>query len=180
MQKVLTQFGKPKVILLLGILFLVNLVLFSLPAVAGSRPQILAEAPKLTVPDMKGFYSPTYVYDFLAAIGPTGRHAYQMMHFTTDLAFPFIYGSLLFAGICRMVVGLAKGKKAQLPFLAVLPVAADLAENFTMVAITASFPTYRAGLTWLAQVFTLLKFGGIAACLIIIGTLLIRQRRSHS
>lgn len=178
MQRALTQFGKPKVILLLGILFLVNVMLFALPAVAGSRPQILAEAPKLTVPDMKGFYSPTYVYDFLAAIGPTGRHAYQMMHLTTDLAFPFIYGSLLFAGIGRMV-SLAKGNNANLPLLAVLPVAADLAENFTMAAITASFPTYRAGLTWLAQAFTLLKFGGIAACLILIGILLIRRRRSQ-
>ena len=179
MQSALTQFGKPKVILLLGILFLVNLTLFSLPTVAGSRPQILAAAPKLTVPDMKGFYSPAYVYDFLAAIGPDGRHAYQMMHFTTDLAFPLIYGSLLFAGSCRMV-SLAKGNKAHLPFLAVLPVAADLAENFTLAAITASFPAYRAGLTWLAQAFTLLKFGGIAACLVVIGTLLIRRRRSRS
>ena len=177
MRSILTQFGKPKVILLLASLFVVNLILFSIPALAGSRPQILAEAPGYTVPDMKAVYSPAYVHDFLSAIGPAGRHAYQMMHLTTDLAFPFAYGLLLFTLLCRSA-NQGKGMPSWLPFLVILPVAADLAENFTMMAITASFPAYRAGLTWLAQAFTLLKFGGIAAVLVVLSGHLIRRWQS--
>lgn len=174
MEKLAAQFGKPRVIFVLGILLLVNLALFSLPALAGSRPQILATAPNLSIPDMKGLYSPAYIAAFLAAIGPQGRQAYQMMHFTTDLAFPFIYGLFLFAVLCRLT-HLGKSPHPALPLIAILPLAADLAENFSMVAITANFPTALPGLVWLAQAFTILKFGGIGFCLVIIATLLMRK-----
>jgi len=175
MKKLAIRFGKPGVILVLGILLLVNLALFSLPALAGSQPRILAAAPDLSIPDMKGFYSPAYIAAFLAAIGPQGRHAYQMMHFTTDLAFPFIYGLFLFAVLCRQV-NLGKSPHPALPLIALLPLAADLAENFSMVAITANFPAALSGLVWLAQAFTILKFGGIGLCVVVIAVLLVRKR----
>ena len=177
MPNIIKRFNNPRITLVLGILVLVNLALFSLPALAGSRPKILASAPELAVPDMKGIYSPDYVYDFLTAIGPAGRHAFQMMHFTTDLVFPLLYGLLLFAMLCRLVSQQAGGN-VHLPLLALLPVASDLAENFSLVMITAQYPAFHPRLTWLAQGFTLLKFGGLLATLTVIVILFSMSRKT--
>lgn len=176
MKNIIKRFGNPRVLLLLIILVLINLALFSIPTLAGSRPNILASAPGYAVPDMKGVYSPDYVYDFLKAVGPAGRHAYQMMHFTTDLAFPILYGLLLFSGLCRLA-DLNSGIHPTLPLIALMPFLSDLAENFSMVAITAKFPDFLPSLIRLAQVFTIFKFGGIFFCLAVIVILIIRQKK---
>lgn len=175
MTKLTTLFGQTKVILILGLLLVINLSLFSLPGLAGSRPKILAAAPEYMVPDMKGFYSPAYIADFLTAIGPEGRQAYQMMHFTTDLAFPLVYGLLIFAGFSRMLT-VGKATRSTLPLIALVPVLADLAENFSMVAITTAYPRSMPALVWMAQAFTLIKFGGIGFCMVALVFLWLRQR----
>lgn len=176
MRTIVKHFSNPRLILVLGILLMIDLVLFSIPSLAGSQSQILAAAPDFTLPDIKGIYTPAYVYEFLAAIGPAGRHAYQMMHFTTDLALPLLYGLLLFAGICRLV-SLQPGININLPLVALLPMTSDLAENFCMVTITAKYPEVHTGLTWLAQGFTLLKFSGFAICLAVIIFSIARHRK---
>jgi hypothetical protein len=99
-----------------------------------------------------------------------------MMHFTTDLAFPLLYGLLLFAALCRLVRQ-QTGVNTHLPLLALLPVVSELAENFSLVTITAQYPTFHPGLTWLAQGFTLLKFGGLLTSLTVIIILLSRSRK---
>lgn len=175
MQNIIKRFNNPRILLLLGILVLFNLSAFSISSLAGSRPRILASAPEFAIPDMKGIYSPAYIYDFLAAIGPAGRHAYQIMHLTTDLAFPVLYGLLFFAGLCRLVSQQA-GSNIYLPLITILPVVSDLTENFAMVAITAKYPAFHPGLIWFAQVFSLLKFGGLIVCLAVIILLFTRQR----
>ena len=163
MQVLIEKFSNRRLIILLGILLLANLLLFSLPGFPGSRPTILANAPFQKIPDMMGIYSPQEVYDFLTAIGPAGREAYQLMHFSSDLAFPLVYGLFLFSWLSRLVVG--KDPKTQyLPLIAFLASAADLAENFTMVYITDRFPSFLPGLTRLSQVFSLVKFAGIGIC----------------
>ncbi|QRN84445.1 hypothetical protein JR338_12735 (plasmid) [Chloroflexota bacterium] len=177
MQNIIKRFGNSRVVLMLLVLVLFNVALFSIPALAGSRPRILALAPNYSVPDMKGIYTPDYVYDFLTAIGPAGRQAYQMMHFTTDLAFPFLYGLLLFAGLSLLVTQ-NSGESRPFPLIAFLPFVSDLAENFIMVAITASYPKFKPGLIWLAQGFTLLKFGGITFCVVVIVFLSIKHRKT--
>ena len=163
----LQKLGQKKVILPLLAIFLINLALFSLPGLPGSRPVILAAAENLTIPDMKGIYSPEYIYGFLESIGPAGRSAYQSMHFTTDLAFPLVYGALLFSLLCG-AANKAHLRTRWLPFIAFFPTIIDLAENFTFVYITNQFPTSLPGLTRMAQVFTIMKFGGIIFCLLVI------------
>lgn len=175
MKTISKRLSNPRAIILLLILVSINLALFSIPALAGSRPRILALAPEYTVPDMKGSYSPDYVYDFLTAIGPEGRHAYQMMHFTTDLAFPILYGALLFAVLSRLV-DVKSGINPNLRWIALLPFISDLAENFLMVAITAKYPDFLPGLTKIAQGFTLLKFGGLFLCVAVIIVMSIRPK----
>ena len=163
----LQKLGQKKVILPLLAIFLVNLALFSLPGLPGSRPVILASAENLTIPDMKGIYSPEYVYGFLESIGPAGRSAYQSMHYTTDLVFPLVYGALLFALLCRAVQK-SQTKVQWLPFIAFFPTIIDLAENFTFVYITNHFPVFLPELTRIAQVFTIAKFSGIGLCLLMV------------
>ncbi|MBG0786975.1 MAG: hypothetical protein H0S79_17910 [Anaerolineaceae bacterium] len=175
MRNIEKRFGNPRVVLLFLILVILNMAMFSIPSLAGSRPRILASAPEYTVPDMKGIYTPDYIYDLLTVIGPAGRQAYQMMHFTTDLAFPFLYGLLIFSGL-SLLASRDSEVRHFLPLIALLPFVSDLAENFTMVAITASYPKFKPGLTWLAQGFTLLKFGGIIFCVVVIVILSIKHR----
>lgn len=174
----LQKFGQRKLILVLTVLFLLNLALFSLPDVPGSTFNITAAAPDLQIPDTLGIYSPEKVHAFLQAIGPEGRAAYQWMHFTTDLAFPLVYGWLLFAILCRCVLN-TSSKFQRLPFLGWLIAAVDLAENFTLVAITDRYPTFSPALTRLAQVFTIAKFAGIALSLAAIIFLWVKKFR-HS
>ena len=169
------KMGQTKVILPLAVLFLINLVLFSLPGVPGSRPMILGATDGVKIPDMMGIYSPEDVYTFLESVGPEGRSVYQTMHYATDLAFPLVYGALLFALLCRETRK-TETKFRWLPFLALLPTVADLAENFIMVYITAHFPEFLPGMTRLAQVFTLIKFGGIGLCVGIIFILFLKRK----
>ncbi|MCB2209975.1 hypothetical protein KQH62_03670 [bacterium] len=179
MAKIVRYFGQRKVVILLGVLLVLNLLLFSLSAFPGSQPQILATAPTRQIPDMMGIYSPQAVYDFLTDIGPEGRAAYQLMHFSSDLVFPLIYGMLLFALISRRLLQRDRAPY-QIALLAFVGPLFDLAENFSMVAITNSFPTAMPGLTRLAQVFTLLKFGGIGLSILTILVLAVRNTRRAS
>ena len=166
MQILIEKFSNRRLITFLGILLLVNLLLFSFPNFPGSSSVILAAAPNQNIPDLMGFYSPQAVYDFLSAVGPSGREAYQLMHFSTDLAFPLVYGLFLFAWLSRSVRG-RRTKLQYLPLIAFIASGADLAENFSMVYLTATFPAFHPGLTRLAQVFSLVKFAGIGTCIFI-------------
>lgn len=173
----LQKMGQKKVILPLTIIFLINLALFSIPGFPGSRPMILSSAADLNIPDMMGIYSPEDVYHFLETIGAEGRSAYQAMHFTSDLAFPLIYGALLFSALC-WATSKAQVKARWLPFIAFFPTLVDLAENFTLVIITGRFPNFLPGLTHLAQVFTILKFTGIGVSFIALVILVIKEKAS--
>lgn len=179
MAKIIEKFGQRWIVLLLSGLFLLNLLLFSLPAFPGSQPQILAAAPTRQIPDMMGIYSPEAVNDFLADIGPSGRAAYQLMHFSSDLAFPLVYGLLLFALISRRLMQ-REGTPYWIALLAFVGTLFDLAENFSMVAITNSYPTPLPGLTRLAQVFTLLKFSGIGLGVLIVLVLAVQNARTSN
>ena len=173
----LQKIGQKKVILPLTIIFLINMVLFSIPGFPGSRPVILSSAGGLNIPDMMGIYSPEEVYHFLDTIGAEGRSAYQTMHFATDLVFPLIYGALLFSSLC-WATHKAQSKTQWLPFVAVFPTLVDLAENFTLVFITNRFPDFLPGWTRAAQVFTILKFTGISVSFIALIVLVIKKKAS--
>jgi hypothetical protein len=177
MQKLIEKFSNRRLIAFLGILLLANLLLFSLPGFPGNRFTILASASGQQIPDMMGFYSPQHVYNFLTSIGPAGREAYQLMHFSTDLAFPLIYGLFLFSWLSRSILNMSAISQ-YLPLIAFLASGADLAENFTMVYLTATFPVQHPGMVRLAQVFTLLKFLGIGIC-ILIGIILTLKNNLH-
>lgn len=178
----MAYFGTKRCILILGALLLINLALFSIPGVPGSTARITASAPDQTPPDILGIYSPEVVTTFLETIGAEGRAQYQIMHLTTDLAFPLVYGLSLFSLLSWLTLRL--NLQAQwIPWLGLLATGFDLAENFTFVFITDRYPQEFSGLTWLAQVFTIGKFAMVGISILAalyLGLRKLSQTLTHS
>jgi len=160
-------FNKKESIIFLGILFLVNMALFYLPDFPMSAPSITRAAPGLQIPDIRVFYTPNQLYDFLTRIEASGREAFRRMHLTLDLAFPVIY-SLFFFSLTRLLMTLTSARKKSLSYSIFLAVLFDLAENLTLNSITTCYPQFREGLSKLAQLFTLIKFATILFSLMLI------------
>lgn len=172
----MAYFGTKRCSLILGVLLLINLALFSIPGVPGSTARITASAPDQTPPDILGIYSPEVVTTFLETIGAEGRAQYQIMHLTTDLAFPLVYGLFLFSLLSRLTLSLNL-RVQWIPWLGLVATGFDLAENITFLFITHRYPQAFPGLIWLAQVFTLGKFAVIGISLIMALYLWIRKIR---
>lgn len=171
--------GQKKRVVLLGILMMVNIALFSLPGLPANIAKVIGENPDTQIPDMQPGYSVDEVYDFLTLIGPEGRQAYQLMHLTTDLAFPIVYGVFLFSIISYLLVetGLQQFFVA---LSGILAAGFDLAENFTLLYVTDRFPKFLPGLVNLARILTLAKFSFMFVSFLIIGFLFIKTLRRPS
>jgi len=156
------------------VLLLINTTFFSLPGFPGSLSKITEQAPEQNPPDVKMFYSPNEVCEFLKAIWPEGRQAFQIMHLTIDLSFPLLYGMLFFILIKHLASRLSKSFEP-LPWLGLLTAVMDLAENLSHVFITNQFPSCKPNLVKVAQIFTISKFSLIIICLSLIGYLTLRN-----
>lgn len=165
--------SQKKTILVLGLLILVNMMLFSLPSLPYSSNNVTANAPDMQIPDMMFIYSADYIYNFLTAIGPSGRESYQLTHLTIDLSFPLLF-SLFFAALISRFVNLLGWPSNTLPFICLFSGVLDLAENFTLVTITHRFPEYLQNLSKLSQTFTLGKFSFMAVNFTLVGYLAIK------
>jgi hypothetical protein len=184
MKRINVKFGQRRQLIFLGALLLINLTLFYIPNVPGSIPNILqyaADSSTLTIPDMKFYSDIDEIYTFLADITQEGRHAYQIMHWTTDLAFPILYALFLFSLTARNLltadVELQKKKPSNLlPFLALIPAGFDLIENFILLYITKHFPEYFGVLMSALRLFTAGKFFFLFVNLTLILYLVIKNR----
>lgn len=108
----MTHFFTPKVwIFLLGILLVLNAIIFYFPNNLGSIPSITDAFPELQIQDMSNNYSFKDSKTFLVEIGPSGRNAYQRLHLTTDFVFPFVYGLFFFEIIQYFLEKLSFRKK---------------------------------------------------------------------
>lgn len=168
--------SQKKTILVFGLLVLVNmmlLMLFSLPGLPFNNSSVTSNAPDMQIPDMMLIYSVDYVYDFLTAIGPTGRETYQLTHLTIDLSYPILF-SLFFAAVIGRFVHLLDWPVKTLPVICLFSGVFDLAENFTLVYITHRFPEYLPNLSKLSQTFTLGKISFIAVNFTLAGYLAIK------
>jgi len=158
MRKPIIVFIQKHKLLLLLLLLLINFSLFNIPSFPGSTHQVtkLSEGNSI-IPDMMEVYSLESIYQFLTDIEPEGRNAYQVLHLTTDLAFPLVYG-LFFYTLISHLADTEKSSHKLLPYLSLTATFFDLAENFTLFLLTARYPKFLPGLTDLAQFFTIAKF----------------------
>jgi hypothetical protein len=176
------RFVNKRRMLILGALFIINMVLFYLPFVPGSIPSISKHAAVQDIPDVKAIYSADDVYQFLTAIGKEGRSAYQLMHLTIDFTFPLVYG-LLFFSIITYQVNRLEFEQKHLALIAFVAAAFDFFENGTHLYINGTYPAYQLRATAIAELFSLLKFSFIAASLmtiIILGIKIIKVKPKKS
>jgi len=126
-------------IIFLTILLVINFCIFYFPGLPGSIPRVIGKSTGVTIPDMRLRYTVDELHAFLTGIGSEGRQAFQWMHLSTDLAFPLIYGLLLYSIIYRLSFQLGwPGKRLSL--LGFLPTVFDLVENFSLLYITSQYP----------------------------------------
>ncbi len=111
-------------------------------------------------PDTKLFYTGQQLQTMASTYGDEGRAAYIHARFTFDLAFPFVYG-LFFLLANSYLLGKTTRSGSGWRLLNLLPCLAvlfDLAENISVSAVMASFPSFNPVVVTLAQIFTPLKW----------------------
>jgi hypothetical protein len=177
------SFAKPRLILILGVFFVVNLIAFYLPGAPGNVPPSSSLPEGVRMPDMQGVFSPEDINHYLTEIGETGRDSYRLMHLTTDFAFPFVYGLLFTTAISWLILNQKKPIWPGLALAGFITAVFDLGENFLLLYITGTYPAYHLRITAAASLFSILKFTFFAGSFLIIAFLGIRrltQRRREN
>lgn len=135
------------------------------PRPPGEPPRPADERPTL---DARGWYSAATAHEVLCRLGERGRKFYGWSEVTLDLAFPFVYGTLLAAFLVRLWAE-PWGRWAVLVPLAA--VVLDLLENVTIARLALSYAEGKISLLgWAAGVFTA---GKTAALLLSLALVLI-------
>jgi hypothetical protein len=131
-----------------------------------SRPQASAAG----TPDLSLFYSKGDLYRWAEAYGEQGRRDYVRARFTFDVAWPLVYTFFLATAISWLCgKAFQPGSRWQLANLApVLGMLFDFMENITTSLVMARFPQPTPVIDALAGVFTLLKWGFIAASFLLL------------
>jgi len=131
--------------------------------------------------DLHLAYSPGQVYEYLDALGATGRSAYIRMLLIPDLAFPVIYTmalSIALMLVLRKLIPLDRLSLCLFPFMIVI---ADWFENLSLVIVTREFPGHSDVIAVCASLFTSLKWTLIVLTLLILlaSVVLCLARRIH-
>lgn len=135
-------------------------------ALINGKPFGMAQLKAMTggvgILDMEMGYSPQKAYDHLAALGEAGR-AFNLHYIVPqDFIFPAIYSifyvittTFLFRKLFAEHSALQK-----ISLLTLLGGLADYCENLCIVTMLLRYPAQHATLANVANVFTLIKFGG--------------------
>jgi len=121
-------------------------------------------------PDLSLFYSKDDLYRWAEAYGEQGRQDYVRARFTFDVAWPLVYTFFLVTAISWLCSkAFEPGSRWQLANLApVLGMSFDFLENITTSLVMVRFPQPTPVVDALAGVFTLLKWGFIAASFVLL------------
>jgi hypothetical protein len=131
-----------------------------------SRPQ----ASEAGTPDLSLFYSKGDLYRWAEAYGEQGRQDYVRARFTFDVAWPLVYTFFLVTAISWLCAkAFQPGSRWQLANLApVLGMSFDFLENIATSLVMRRFPQPTPLVDALAGIFTLLKWGFIAASFVLL------------
>jgi hypothetical protein len=121
-------------------------------------------------PDLSLFYSRGELYRWAEAYGEQGRQEYVRARFTFDLGWPLVYTFFLVTAISWLCgKAFEPGSHWQLANLApVLGMLFDFLENIATSLVMVRYPQPTPVLDSLAGVFTLLKWGFIAASFVLL------------
>jgi hypothetical protein len=131
-----------------------------------SRPQ----GGEAGTPDLSLFYSKGDLYRWAEAYGEQGRQEYVRARFTFDVAWPLVYAFFLVTAISWLCGRAFEPDSGwQLANLApVLGMSFDFLENIATSLVMGRFPQPTPVVDSLAAVFTLLKWGFIAASFLLL------------
>jgi hypothetical protein len=125
-------------------------------------------------------YYPTWsasdARDLYAALGPTGRHAYQLFYLRLDFWFPVLTLTLFYSSL----LSLAFRERPRLRWMNLLPLvmyAADVAENLNHFAMAGSFPELSPARLTLGPVLSLTKYVLITALPLVAAMGFVSRRR---
>lgn len=116
-------------------------------------------------PDTSLYYTAGDLYRMAEAYSPQGRAAYVRARYTFDVVWPLVYLAFLATAISWLVkkAGLDWSTWGRLNLLPLAGVIFDFLENGSAAIVMARYPQPTVVLDHLAGVFTLLKWGFIAA-----------------
>ncbi|MGA9531668.1 MAG: hypothetical protein WBR18_03030 [Anaerolineales bacterium] len=173
-----------RVVAVSALAMLIMMVVFLPRADANSEMDV----GQVSLPDITFFYGPAHVDRFAEAQGPSGREQYVRDRLTLDIVFPIAYG-LFIASATASGFRRAFPHRlwlAQLGWVGLAAMSADIAENLLLSAIMVAYPRRIEPLSWLATATSAVKwvlvFLGMAlavSALIAWGWTAWRRRRAH-
>lgn len=166
-------------IIILGLIMVINFILFYWPGFPSSLTALTRHLPLNRIPDIHLRFSPEQIYDFLTRIGPEGRQAFRLMHLTIDLSFPIVY-SFFFFLILKCLLFNTRKAINWLPFLALLAGVVDLSENFILNYLAVQYPAFYPNLTGMVELITIIKFSLLTSVFIISIYFLVKSIRMPS
>jgi hypothetical protein len=126
--------------------------------------------PMFALDQMPHGYTPALAFQVMTAYGEAGRRAYAFLLLTSDLVFPFLYGSFLFLSIR------AASRRAAIPArwadrlaaFGFVATCCDWLENISFLVLLRIYPGQSIAVVKLASVFTVTKFLSTAVSLLIL------------
>lgn len=121
--------------------------------------------------DLKFSYTPTEVFQMVAAYGEEGRAFYRILEMTLDVIYPIAY-TLLFGALLTAVLRRAFPQNSLVHSLALLPAICfllDMGENIGIITMLTQFPTQSESVAQITSFLTTLKwicFGAIIVTLV--------------
>jgi hypothetical protein len=118
-------------------------------------------------------YTPEQAFQVMTAYGETGRKAYAFLLLTSDLVFPFLYGSFLFLSIrgASRRAGISTPWANGLASFGFIATGCDWLENISFLILIKLYPSQSIGVAKLASIFTVTKFLTSGASVIILAAL---------
>ena len=116
--------------------------------------------PMFALDQMVRGYTPEQAFRVMTAYGEAGRRAYAFLLLTSDLVFPFLYGSFLFLSIrgASRRAGVSEPLANGLASVGFIATGCDWLENFSFLILMRIYPNQSIGVAKLASIFTVTKF----------------------
>lgn len=116
--------------------------------------------PMFALDQMVRGYTPEQAFQVMTTYGQAGRRTYEFLLLTSDLVFPFLYGSFLFLSIrgASRRAGVSILWANALASFGFIATGCDWLENISFLILMRMYPRQSLGVAKLASMFTVTKF----------------------
>jgi hypothetical protein len=155
------------------ILFLVLLNVVKVQDIVARAFGYTGTVPMFALDQMVRGYTSEQAFQVMTAYGETGRKAYAFLLLTSDLVFPFLYGSFLFLSIrgASRRAGISMPWANGLASFGFIATGCDWLENISFLILMKMYPAQSIGVARLASIFTVTKFLSSGASVILLAAL---------